>query len=334
MSNIHTTTSQVGSGQIIIETGKMARLADGAVTVRLGDTIVIVTAVSSTNLKDGQDFFPLSVEYKEKASAAGRFPGGYFKREGRPTEKEILTCRMTDRPLRPLFPKGYFYDTQIVALLLSADGENDADVLAMNGASAATYLSDLPMAKPFGAVRVGRINGEFVANPTNVQRESSDLDLIYVGSESEVIMIEGAANELPDEEFIKALHWAHNAIQPLIAAQKELRAKAGKPVRDYSILSARPELLEIAYAVAGDRIEAALYTPMKVARGKAVKALKDEVEAALRRGGCHPPRARFRALRPRRDAGPLPGHARSAGRVPGHGQLHWRRDQQALHPAL
>ena len=158
--SIYSTTSQVGSTAITIETGKMARLADGAVTVRLGDTIVIVTAVSSTNLKDGQDFFPLSVEYKEKASAAGRLPGGYFKREGRPTEKEILTCRMTDRPLRPLFPKGYFYDTQIVALLLSADGENDSDVLAMNGASAAVYLSDLPMAKPFGAVRVGRVEGE------------------------------------------------------------------------------------------------------------------------------------------------------------------------------
>ena len=144
--SIHTTVSQVGSNSITLETGKIAHLADGAVTVRMGDTVVLVTAVSSTNLKDGQDFFPLSVDYKEKASAAGRLPGGYFKREGRPTEKEILTCRMTDRPLRPLFPKGYFYDTQIVALLLSADGENDSDILAMNGASAATFLSDLPLA--------------------------------------------------------------------------------------------------------------------------------------------------------------------------------------------
>jgi polyribonucleotide nucleotidyltransferase len=278
----HTTTSQVGSGSIIIETGKIARLADGAVTVTLGETVVIVTAVSSTNLKDGQDFFPLSVEYKEKASAAGRFPGGYFKREGRPTEKEILTCRMTDRPLRPLFPKGYFYDTQIVALLLAADGENDSDVLAMNGASAAVYLSDLPMAKPFGAVRVGRINGEFVANPTHTQREDSDLDLIYVGSQDEVIMIEGDAFEVPDEEFIKALHFGHAAVQPLIAAQKELREKAGKPVREYKILSARQELLEVAYEVAGSRIEAALYTEGgKTARAKAVGALKEEVKAAI-----------------------------------------------------
>ena len=279
--SIHTAVSQVGSAQITIETGKMARLADGAVTVRLGDTIVIVTAVSSTNVKDGQDFFPLSVEYKEKASAAGRFPGGYFKREGRPTEKEILTCRMTDRPLRPLFPKGYFYDTQIVALLLSADGENDSDILAMNGASAATYISDLPMAKPFGAVRVGRINGEFISNPTHTQRLDSDLDLIYVGSEDEVIMIEGDAFEVPDEDFIKALHFGHAAVQPLIRAQKDLREKCGKPVREYTLSNAREELLEIAYTVAGDRIEAALYTPTKTARGKAVGALKEEVKAAI-----------------------------------------------------
>jgi len=279
--SIYSTTSQVGSTAIIIETGKMARLADGAVTVRLGDTIVLVTAVSSTSLKEGQDFFPLSVEYKEKASAAGRFPGGYFKREGRPTEKEILTCRMTDRPLRPLFPKGYFYDTQIVALLLSADGDNDSDVLAMNGASAAVYLSDLPMAKPFGAVRVGRVNGEFVANPTHDQRANSDLDLIYVGSEEEVIMIEGDAFEVPDEDFIKALHYAHQAIQPLIAAQKELRSKAGKPVREFKLLNAREELLEIAYQIAGDRIEGALYTSGKTARAKAVGALKEEVKAAI-----------------------------------------------------
>src|SRR6187399_2025951 len=146
--SIHTTTSQVGSTAITIETGKMARLADGAVTVVLGETVVLVTAVSSTNLKEGQDFFPLSVEYKEKASAAGRFPGGYFKREGRPTEKEILTCRMTDRPLRPLFPKGYFYDTQVISLLMSADGEHDPDILFINGASAALCLSDIPFAGP------------------------------------------------------------------------------------------------------------------------------------------------------------------------------------------
>ncbi|MBL9113806.1 MAG: polyribonucleotide nucleotidyltransferase [Verrucomicrobiaceae bacterium] len=279
---IHKATAALGQGTIEIETGKMAKLADGAVTVRLGDTIVIVTAVSATKVKDGQDFFPLSVEYKEKASAAGRFPGGYFKREGRPTEKEILTCRITDRPLRPLFPKGYYYDTQVVALLLSADGENDADILAMNGASAALCISDIPFAGPIGAVRVGRINGQFVVNPTHEQRESSDLDLVYVGSKNEVIMIEGAANELPEADFVAALHFAQAQVQPLIAAQEELVRLAGKTKREVPLMLVKDELLEVAYAVAGDRIEAALYTPSKVARGKAVGALKDEVEAAIK----------------------------------------------------
>ena len=204
----HKVTSRVGSSDITIETGKIARLADGAVTVQCGETVVVVTAVSATKLKPGQDFFPLSVEYKEKAAAAGLFPGGYFKREGRPTEKEILTCRMTDRPLRPLFPKGYYYDTQVIALLLSADGENDSDILSMNGASAALHLSDIPFAGPIGAVRVGRVNGQFVANPTNSQREESDLDLVYVGNKTDVIMIEGAAKEMPEGEFIQALHFA------------------------------------------------------------------------------------------------------------------------------
>ncbi len=279
---IHKVNAALAQGTIEIETGKLAKLADGAVTVRLGDTIVIVTAVSATKVKDGQDFFPLSVEYKEKASAAGRFPGGYFKREGRPTEKEILTCRMTDRPLRPLFPKGYYYDTQVVAILLSADGENDADILAMNGASAALCVSDIPFAGPIGAVRVGRINGQFIVNPTHEQREVSDLDLVYVGSKNEVIMIEGAALELPEADFIAALHYAQAQVQPLIAAQEELIRLAGKPKREVPLMLVKDELLEVAYAVAGDRIEAALYTPSKVARGKAVGALKDEVEAAIK----------------------------------------------------
>ena len=279
---IHTQKIQLGAGTLEIETGKFAKLADGAVTVRLGDTIVLVTAVSATKVKDGQDFFPLSVEYKEKASAAGRFPGGYFKREGRPTEKEILTCRMTDRPLRPLFPKGYYYDTQVVAILLSADGENDPDICAMNGASAALCVSDIPFAGPVGAVRIGRINGEFVINPTQSQRLDSDLDLVYVGNKTDVIMIEGAANELPEAEFVKALHFAQGEVSKIVAAQEELTRLAGKTKREVPLMLVKDELLEIAYAVAGDRIESALYTPSKVARGKAVGALKDEVEAAIK----------------------------------------------------
>jgi len=279
---IHTQKIQLGAGTLEIETGKFAKLADGAVTVRLGDTIVLVTAVSATKVKDGQDFFPLSVEYKEKASAAGRFPGGYFKREGRPTEKEILTCRMTDRPLRPLFPKGYYYDTQVVAILLSADGENDPDICAMNGASAALCVSDIPFAGPVGAVRIGRINGEFVVNPTQSQRLDSDLDLVYVGNKTEVVMIEGAANEIPEAEFVKALHFAQNEVAKLVVAQEELTKLAGKAKREVPLMLVKDELLEIAYAVAGDRIEGALYTPSKVARGKAVGALKDEVAEAIK----------------------------------------------------
>src|SRR5438270_6094593 len=274
-------TAQIGSNQISIETGKVAKLADGAVIVSCGDTMVLVSAVSATAIKEGQNYFPLTVDYREKAAAAGKFPGGYFKREGRPTEKETLTSRMIDRPLRPLFPQGYFYDTQIISILLSADSENDPDMLAINGASAALCVSDIPFAGPIGAVRVGRVNGQFVANPTHTERTQSDLDLVYVGTENDVIMIEGAANELPEAEFIKALEFAHTQAREMIRIQKELASQIAKPKREMPLLTVKPELLEIAYQVAGNRIEAALYTSGKVARAKAVEALKEEVKAAM-----------------------------------------------------
>jgi polyribonucleotide nucleotidyltransferase len=277
----HRVSKIIGSTDLIIETGKLAKLADGSVTVRSGDSIILVTAVSATAVKEGQDFFPLTVDYREKAAAVGKFPGGYFKREGRPTEKETLTARMTDRPLRPLFPKGYFYDTQIISILLSADGENDPDILSINGASAALCLSDIPFAGPIGAVRVGRINGEFVANPTHTQRQSSDLDLVYVAGWDDVIMIEGAGDEIPEDDFIRALEFAHPFVRQIIEMQRELTSVAGKPKREVELLQVRDDLLEIAYQVAGDRIEAALYTPGKVARGKAVDALCKEVETTI-----------------------------------------------------
>ena len=201
MSTIHTVSAPFGAHPIIIETGKLANLADGAVTVRYADTLVIVTAVSATKIKEGQDWFPLTVEYRERAAAVGKIPGGYFKREGRPSEKEILTCRMTDRPLRPLFPKGYLYDTQIITTLLSADGENDPDILSINGASAALMVSDIPFGGPIGALRVGRVDGKFVTNPTHAQMDLSDLDLVYVATETEILMIEGSALELPEDDF-------------------------------------------------------------------------------------------------------------------------------------
>ena len=280
--SIHSVECNVGTNPITIETGTMARLADGAVVVRSGDTVVLVTVVSATKVKEGQTFFPLSVEYKEKAAAAGMFPGGYFKREGRPTEKEILTCRMTDRPLRPMFPKGYFYDTQVITLLLSADGEIEPDILSINGASAACVVSDLPFAEPVGAVRVGRIDGQFVINPTNSQREHSQLDLVFAGTKDQVIMIEGSANELPEEDFIAALRVAQENVKVICEKQEELRAVCGKEKRAYELCLAKPELLEIGYEIAGDRIEEAIYAPSKVERQKKVGALRDEVEAAIK----------------------------------------------------
>ncbi|HEY1477129.1 MAG TPA: polyribonucleotide nucleotidyltransferase [Chthoniobacterales bacterium] len=271
----------IGSCDLTIETGKLAKLADGSVTVRSGETIILVAAVSATSVKEGQDFFPLTVDYREKAAAAGKFPGGYFKREGRPSEKETLTSRMTDRPLRPLFPKGYFYDTQVISVLLSADGENDPDILSINGASAALCVSDIPFAGPIGAVRVGRIDGAFVVNPTHSQRQLSNLDLVYVGTLDGVLMIEGAADQLPEEEFIRALEFAHPFVREIIEMQRELISVAGKPKREIELINVRDDLLEIAYRVAGDRIEAALYTSGKVARSKAVDALHKEVETTI-----------------------------------------------------
>ena len=274
-------TAQIGATHISIETGRVAKLADGAVLVQCGDTIVLVSAVSATAIKEGQDYFPLTVDYREKAAAAGKFPGGYFKREGRPTEKETLTSRMIDRPLRPLFPQGYFYDTQVISILLSADGQNDPDILAINGASAALCVSDIPFAGPIGAVRVGRVNGQFVANPTHAEREQSDLDLVYVGTENDVIMIEGAANEVPEADFVKALEFAHGHAREMIRVQKELASQVGKAKREMPLLNVDPTLLEIAYQVAGDKIEGALYTEGKVARSKAVEALREQVKTSI-----------------------------------------------------
>jgi|TARA_B100000927_G_scaffold49684_1_gene36510 polyribonucleotide nucleotidyltransferase len=279
--SIESITCQVGTQEMKIETGKMGKLADGAVTVQVGETIVMVTAVSQTSVREGQDWFPLSVEYKEKAAAAGRFPGGYFKREGRPTEKEILTCRMTDRPLRPLFPKGYFFDTQVVSLLLSADGVHDSDILSMNGASAALCVSDIPFAGPIAAVRVGLVDGEFVANPTFEQREHTTLDLVYAGLRDKVIMIEGGGDEIPDEKLKEALSFAQKSIQPIIDAQEELVRRAGKEKRVPELMEVQEELLEVAYEVAGDRIEDAINQPSKHARGAATGALRKEVEQAI-----------------------------------------------------
>jgi len=271
----------IGSTPIVIETGKLAKQADGAVTVRLGETIVVVAAVASIKAKPGQEFFPLTVDYREKAAAAGKFPGGYFKREGRPTEKEILTCRLTDRPIRPLFPKGWFNEVQVQSVLLSADGENDSDILSVIGASAALSVSDIPWEGPLGAVRVGRVDGKFVANPTHSQRANSDLDLVYVGNTTDVVMFEGAANEISDADFLAALKFGHECCQPIIAAQKELMAKAGKPKRAITVNVVPDEVLEEAKRIGGDRIVPALLTPGKLARESAWSALTEDISKKL-----------------------------------------------------
>ncbi len=274
-------TAQVGDKQITIETGKLAKQADGAVTVQLGETIVIVAAVAATKAKPGQEFFPLTVDYREKAAAAGKFPGGYFKREGRPTEKEILTCRLTDRPIRPLFPKGYYNEVQVQTVVLSADGENDPDILSIIGASAALSVSDIPWDGPLGAVRVGRVNGQFVANPTHAEAAESDLDLVYVGNATDVVMYEGSAQEITEADFNAALKFGQDCCAPLIAAQKELIAKAGKAKRQITLNVVPEEILKEAKALAGDRMVPALLTPGKLAREAACKAIQDEVGAKL-----------------------------------------------------
>jgi polyribonucleotide nucleotidyltransferase len=274
-------TAALGDKQITIETGKLAKQADGAVTVQLGETIVIVAAVAATKAKPGQDFFPLTVDYREKAAAAGRFPGGYFKREGRPTEKEILTCRLTDRPIRPLFPKGWYNEVQVQTVLLSADGENDPDILSIIGASAALMVSDIPWAGPLGAVRVGRIGGKFVANPTHAEMAESDLDLVYVGNDKDIVMYEGAAKEITEADFNAALKYAQEVIQPIIVAQKELVAKVGKKKREITLNIVPDEILAEAKKLAGDRFVPALLTPGKLARENACKAIQDEVGKKL-----------------------------------------------------
>jgi len=217
----------VGDKSLDIQIGKLAKQADGAAVVRYGDTVVLATAVFNKEPKENADFFPLTVDYREPTYAAGRIPGGWFKREGRPTEKEILTSRLIDRPMRPLFPKGFNHETQIVAFVLSADGQNDADILAINGASVALTCSAVPFHSPVGAVRVGRLNGNFVLNPSNADRDKSDLDLIVCGTEDAVVMVEGGAKELPEQTMIDAILFGHAAVRQIVAAQRTLQQRGG-----------------------------------------------------------------------------------------------------------
>jgi polyribonucleotide nucleotidyltransferase len=226
--NLQQRAITIGPRTITIETGKLAKQADGSVLVRSGDTVVLVTACRAANAREGIDFLPLTVDYREYTYASGRIPGGFFKREGKPSEKEVLTSRLIDRPIRPLFPPGWRYETQIIALLMSADQDNDADVLAITGASAALALSEIPFEKTIAGVRVGLINGQFVINPTYGERKESTLDLIVAGSNDGILMVEAGAKEVTEPQVVGALAAAHEAIKQIVAGIDALKGASGK----------------------------------------------------------------------------------------------------------
>ena len=266
---------------ISIETGTLARQANASVTISFGETTLLVSVAADNALRPDQDFFPLTVDYRERFFAAGRFPGGYFKREGRPTEKEILTARLCDRPLRPLFPKGFLTEVQVIGILLSTDRENEPDVLMVNGASAALLCSDIPWNGPIGCVRVGEVDGQFVLNPTNAQIFNSTLDLVYVGNEKEMMMIEGSADEIPEARFLEALAFAQEAIKEIIAAQHDLAAQVKKAKRTFEHVTVDQECLEKCRKLVGDRLAPVLLESDKLKRTTAIDALREEaLEAA------------------------------------------------------
>jgi polyribonucleotide nucleotidyltransferase len=272
--------------RLTLETGRMAKQAGGAVLVQLGETVVLVTATAQPSAREGLDFFPLTCDYVEKTFSAGKIPGGFFKREGRQAEKEILTSRLIDRPIRPLFPKGFRCETQVVATVLSHDRENDPDMLSILGASAALSLSDIPFSGPIAAVRVGRIDGKFVVNPLVSQIPDSDLNLIVAGSRDAIVMVEGGAKILPDALMLEALFHAHDAIQPLLDLQDKLHALAGKPKRSVVAPTVDAALEATVRELAVPKLHAALAKPAKHERYAALDAVHDEIALSL--GGDDP----------------------------------------------
>lgn len=230
-----TKSIEIGGKKITIETGRLARQAGGAVLISLNDTLVLCTATAADQPNPGQDWFPLTVDYREKTASVGKIPGGFFKREGRPTEKEILSSRLIDRPIRPMFPEGFFTETQIMCSVYSSDGENDADVLAAIGASAALLISDIPFDEPISEVRVTRVEGKLIVNPTHVEVEKGDFDISVAGTTDSIMMVEGEANEISEAEFIEAIRFAHTNIIELCNFQKEFAKEVGKPKRAITI---------------------------------------------------------------------------------------------------
>ena len=276
---MHKFEKSLGRENIIIETGRMAKQADGACTVQLGGTVVLVTAVCSKRERPDIDFFPLTCEYQEKTYAAGKIPGGFFKREGRPSEKEILTARLIDRPIRPLFGKGFINDTQLVAIVISSDSENDSDILAMIGASVALTISDIPFAGPIAAVRVGRIDGKFILNPTFKELDSSDIDLVVAGNRSSVLMVESGSNELPEDILLDAIKFGHNQMQVLIDMQEEMAKACGKEKRVIALRDIDEGLLKSVRSASVARLDEINTLGTKEQREEAMDILlKDLVE--------------------------------------------------------
>jgi polyribonucleotide nucleotidyltransferase len=273
---------EIGGRVFSIETGKYAKQANGSVMVRYGDTMVLVTAVAANEAKEGLDYFPLQVEYREKTSAAGKFPGGYIKREGRPTEKEILSSRLCDRPIRPLFPESFTNETQVVAMVMSYDGENDPDVLAACGASAALAISDIPFDGPMAEVRIGRIGGELIVNPTHEQIKLGDIELVVAGTADSIMMVEGESKEVSEQELLDALKFAQQEIKKIIDIQNQLRAEAGKTKWVVAEKTVDANLKKDVYDLAETKYKAIVYSILvKEERSTKNKELSEYVKQAL-----------------------------------------------------
>ena len=276
MQNSKQFSTEIAGRKFTIETGLLARQAAGSVIVSIGDTSVFCAVTCTDKPREGIDFFPLQCEYREKFYAAGRFPGGFFKREARPSEKETLTARMCDRPIRPLFPDGYYNDVQVNSMLVSCDGEIDGDVCAVNAASAALHISEVPFMGPIGCVRIGRINGEWVINPTHAQRQESDLDLLYAGLRGKFLMMEGSAKEISEADFLAAMKRAHEEVEKIIDLQIEMRRALGKPDKVIADQPEDPEKMGFIRGLAGTRLADALVIPGKLEREAAVKAAEEK----------------------------------------------------------
>jgi polyribonucleotide nucleotidyltransferase len=275
----HRFVAKLGNDEVIFETGALAGQAGGAVVVRSGDCMLLTAATASKNIREGLDFFPLSVDFEEKLYAAGRIPGSFFRREGRPSEEAILICRLTDRPLRPLFDKNCRNEVQIIITALSSDGEKHLDILAINSASAALMISDIPWPGPVGAVRIGLKDGELLVNPSTSQMANSQLDLRVAGTEEAILMVEAGSDEVPEEKMLEALRLAHTAIQDIIRVQKEMQAQVGKPKRELIFSQPPEETVQKVMEQLEGKLEQAFIEGGKEEREAAMNAVRDELVA-------------------------------------------------------